>query len=233
MGKLKRDAATAGTPTADTVCDACTNVGDTRVSACAACDTTVKTVGGANTDDTCTETCANGFYSATGMCKAHTVCDVARGTKSAGTPTTDAVCKPCAGKFGENSATCAAQTACTAVVGAVADATYTCTSATDSLFLPVQLQLQSKLLALLVLRIPVLPHLLLLLPHLLLLLLHLVLLLLHLLEEELLLATPPQLDLHLLSWLFLLLLDFKSTTTKNILCLFPIKFFLAKEIQII
>merc|ERR1712195_120322 len=231
MGKLKRDAATAGTPTADTVCDACTNVGDTRVSACAACDTTVKTVGGANTDDTCTETCANGFYSATGMCKAHTVCDVARGTKSAGTPTTDAVCKPCAGKFGENSATCAAQTACTAVVGAVADATYTCTSATDSLFLPVQLQLQSKLLALLVLRIPVLPHLLLLLPHLLLLLP--LLLLLHLLEEELLLATPPQLDLHLLSWLFLLLLDFKSTTTKNILCFFPIKFFLAKEIQII
>merc|ERR1719272_1902733 len=61
---------------------------------------------------------------------------------------------------------------------------------------------------------------------------HLLLLLLHLLEE-LLLATPPQLDLHLLSWLFLLLLDFKSTTTKNILCLFPIKFFLAKEIQII
>merc|ERR1712166_627890 len=57
-------------------------------------------------------------------------------------------------------------------------------------------------------------------------------LLLHLLEE-LLLATPSQLDLHLLSWLFLLLLDFKSTTTKNILCLFPIKFFLAKEIQII
>merc|ERR1712028_144237 len=68
------------------------------------------------------------------------------------------------------------------------------------------------------------------LPHLdLLLLLHLLLLLLHLLEE-LLLATPPQLDLHLLSWL---LLDFKSTTTKNILCLFPIKFFLAKEVQII
>merc|ERR1712166_655036 len=158
--KLKRDAATAGTPTADTVCDAgtnafgantgdctacspvagaasdatltCTKVGDTRVSACAACDTTVKTVGGASTDDTCTETCANGFYSATGMCKAHTVCDVARGTKSAGTPTTDTVCKPCAGKFGENSATCVAQTACTAVVGAVADATYTCTSATDS-----------------------------------------------------------------------------------------------------
>merc|ERR1712166_119532 len=64
-----------------------------------------------------------------------------------------------------------------------------------------------------------------LLPHLLLLLL--------LLLEELLLGTPPQLDLHLLSWLFLLLLDFKSTTTKNILCLFPIKFFLAKEIQII
>merc|ERR1740130_1156079 len=158
--KLKRAAATAGDLTADTVCDACTNafglntgdctacspvagaasdatltctkVGDTRVSACAACDTTVKTVGGASTDDTCTETCGNGFYSATGMCKAHTVCDVARGTKSAGTPTTDAVCKPCAGKFGENSATCAAQTACTAVVGAVADATYTCTSATDS-----------------------------------------------------------------------------------------------------
>merc|ERR1719272_796229 len=50
---------------------------------------------------------------------------------------------------------------------------------------------------------------------------------------QLLLATPPQLDLHLLSWLFLLPLDFKSTTTKNILCLFPIKFFLAKEIQII
>merc|ERR1719272_1522212 len=71
-----------------------------------------------------------------------------------------------------------------------------------------------------------------LLPHLLLQLLHLLLLLLHLLEE-LLLGTPPQLDLHLLSWLFLLLLDFKSTTTKNILCLFPIKFFLAKEIQII
>merc|ERR1712166_669072 len=93
-------------------------------------------------------------------------------------------------------------------------------------FLPVLLQLQSKLLALLVLRIPVLPHLLLLLPHLdLLPLLHLL--------EELLLATPPQLDLHLLSWLFLLLLDFKSTTTKNILCFFPIKFFLAKEIQII
>merc|ERR1712195_344440 len=40
---------------------------------------------------------------------------------------------------------------------------------------------------------------------------------------------PPQLDLHLLSWLFLLLLDFKSTTTKNILCLFPIKFFLQKK----
>merc|ERR1712166_1063324 len=86
--KLKRAAATAGTLTADTVCDACTNafglntgdctacspvagaasdatltcanLGDTRVSACAACDTTVKTVGGANTDDTCTETCANG-----------------------------------------------------------------------------------------------------------------------------------------------------------------------------
>jgi len=79
-----------------------------------------------------------------------------------------------------------------------------------------------------------LPHLLLQLPHLdLLLLLHLDLVReLHLLEE-LLLATPPQLDLHLLSWLFLLLLDFKSTTTKNILCLFPIKFFLAKEIQII
>merc|ERR1740117_1881172 len=95
---------------------------------------------------------------------------------------------------------------------------------------PVPHKLQSKLLALLVLRIPVLPHLLLLLPHLLLLPL---LLLLHLLEEELLLATPPQLDLHLLSWLFLLLLDFKSTTTKNILCFFPIKFFLAKEIQII
>merc|ERR1712166_1629845 len=79
-----------------------------------------------------------------------------------------------------------------------------------------------------------LPHLLLQLPHLdLLLLLHLPLLLLLHLLEELLLATPPQLDLHLLSWLFLLLLDFKSTTTKNILCLFPIKFFLAKEIQII
>merc|ERR1740133_150984 len=59
-----------------------------------------------------------------------------------------------------------------------------------------------------------LPHLLLQLPHLdLLLLLHLLPLLLHLLEE-LLLGTPPQLDLHLLSWLFLLLLDFKSTTTK-------------------
>merc|ERR1712166_114390 len=100
--KLKRAAATAGTPTADTVCDACINafglntgdctacnsvagaasdatltctkVGDTRVSACAACDTTVKTVGGANTDDTCTETCGTGFYSGTDMCKAHTVC---------------------------------------------------------------------------------------------------------------------------------------------------------------
>merc|ERR1712028_231005 len=96
-------------------------------------------------------------------------------------------------------------------------------------FLPVQLQLQSKLLALLVLRIPVLPHLLLLLPHLLLLLPLLLLLLLHLLEEELLLATPPQLDLHLLSWLFLLPLDFKSTTTKDILCLFPIKFFSCKR----
>merc|ERR1712166_1382529 len=35
----------------------------------------------------------------------------------------------------------------------------------------------------------------------------------HLLEE-LLLGTPPQLDLHLLSWQFLLLLDFKSTTKK-------------------
>merc|ERR1712166_1710853 len=76
-------------------------------------------------------------------------------------------------------------------------------------------------------QLQLLPHLLLQLPHLDL------LLLLHLLEEELPLATPPQLDLHLLSWLFLLLLDFKSTTTKNILCLFPIKFFLAKEIQII
>jgi len=158
--RLKRAAATAGTATANTVCDACTagfgaNTGDctactavpgaasdatltctnaqnTRVSACAACDTTVKTVGGANTKDTCTETCANGFYSDSNMCKAHTVCDAARGTKSAGTPTTDAVCKPCPGKFGGNSGSCADQTACTAVVGAASDATYTCTSATDS-----------------------------------------------------------------------------------------------------
>merc|ERR1711865_900054 len=130
MGDCTACSAVAGAASDATL--TCTKVGDTRVSACAACDTTVKTVGDANTDDTCTETCGTGFYSGTDMCKAHTVCDVARGTKSAGTPTTDTVCKPCAGKFGENSATCAAQTACTAVVGAVADATYTCTSATDS-----------------------------------------------------------------------------------------------------
>merc|ERR1719272_1211374 len=59
----------------------------------------------------------------------------------------------------------------------------------------VQLVKVQKSMVVYVLR-QLLPHLLLQLPHLL---------------EELLLATPPQLDLHLLSWLFLLLLDFKST----------------------
>merc|ERR1712195_425142 len=99
-------------------------------------------------------------------------------------------------------------------------------------FLPVQLQLQSKLLALLVLRIPVLPHLLLLLPHLLLLLP--LLLLLHLLEEELLLATPPQLDLHLLSWLFLLLLDFNlSRQQQKVSSVVLVVFFLSWFPQIL
>merc|ERR1711865_520758 len=93
----------------------------------------------------------------------------------------------------------------------------------------VQLVKVQKSMVVYVLR-QLLPHLLLQLPHLdLLLLLHLPLLLLLHLLEELLLATPPQLDLHLLSWLFLLLLDFKSTTTKNILCFFPIKFFSCKR----
>merc|ERR1712166_691524 len=177
-----RAAATAGTPTANAVCDACTSgsyganllncaactvvngaassatytctADDSRVSACATCDTTVKTVGkDDSTDDTCTASCAtNEFANSDSVC---TTCTAV--ADSAGTPTctsaTDSKVAACNTGFwkktgaadscmavtkcdtsrpataGANSGTC---TTCTTVTGALKGATYTCTSAADS-----------------------------------------------------------------------------------------------------
>jgi hypothetical protein len=157
--KTKRAAATAGTPTANVVCDACTSGswganlnncaacavvngaassatytcttnGNSRVSACAACDTTVKTVGeDDSTPDTCTATCAAGFWDNSKTCTACTaVANSKAGTTLTCTSATDSKVAACKTDFWKKTGaadSCMAVTKCDTSRPATADATAT------------------------------------------------------------------------------------------------------------
>merc|ERR1712195_249403 len=160
-----RAAATAGTPTANAVCDACTSGSyganllncaactvvngaassatytctaddNSRVSACATCDTTVKTVGkDDSTDDTCTASCAtNEFANSDSVC---TTCTAV--ADSAGTPTctsaTDSKVAACNTGFWKKTGaadSCMAVTVCDTSRPATADAV--CQACADGSF---------------------------------------------------------------------------------------------------
>merc|ERR1712028_8142 len=153
----KDNVCTAGTLIADAVCDACTSGswganlnncdacavimgaassatytctanGNSRVSACAACDTTVKTVGTDSTNDKCTESCATfEFANSDSVC---TTCTAV--ADSAGTPTctsaTDSKVAACNTGFWKKTGaadSCMAVTVCDTSRPATADATAT------------------------------------------------------------------------------------------------------------
>merc|ERR1711865_1025050 len=107
----------------------CTDNTNSRVSACAACDTTVKTVGkDDSTDDTCTASCAtNEFANSDSVC---TTCTAV--ADSAGTPTctsaTDSKVAACNTGFWKKTGaadSCMAVTKCDTSRPATADATAT------------------------------------------------------------------------------------------------------------
>ena len=142
-----RGVETAGTLTADTVCEDCAAgtwaAGNGNCATWTVCGIATGTTARAETqapslvlDRTCAD-CAANFWAATDTddCAANTVCgnqadNSVRTTTTAATPIENTVCAACTvGSWGANAGDC---TACTVVTGALTAANYECTSATDS-----------------------------------------------------------------------------------------------------